>query len=192
MEKIIDNICEELVRTQLVSRQDLPVYQYGLKMLLLKLIYITSFIMYALLIGALKETILFLIAYSLLRSYSGGYHASSILKCYFVSFSTIVLNFILCNLKIDGILLKMDIVLLILSSIFIFLFSPVDNHEKQLDNLEKKVYGHRAKICVVCCVVLFMLLNMLNITHRIAISVSNAVVLNSVMMILGMIKNLRP
>ena len=79
MEKIINGICEELVKTQIVSKQDVPIYQYGLKMLLLKVVYIASFIIYALLVGALKETILFLITYSLLRSYSGGYHASSIL-----------------------------------------------------------------------------------------------------------------
>ena len=185
MEKIINGICEELVKTQIVSKQDVPIYQYGLKMLLLKVVYIASFIIYALLVGALKETILFLITYSLLRSYSGGYHASSILKCYIVSLSTVISNSVLCNL------FKADIVLLILSSIFIFLFSPVDNHEKQLDNLEKKVYGYRAKICVVCCFTLFIVFNMLNITQTMAIAVNNAVVLESVMMILGMIKNLR-
>ena len=191
MEKIINGICEELVKTQIVSKQDVPIYQYGLKMLLLKVVYIASFIIYALLVGALKETILFLITYSLLRSYSGGYHASRILKCYIVSLSTVISNSVLCKVSITGNLFKADIVLLILSSIFIFLFSPVDNHEKQLDNLEKKVYGYRAKICVVCCFTLFIVFNMLNITQTMAIAVNNAVVLESVMMILGMKKNLR-
>ena len=184
MEKIINGICEELVKTQIVSKQDVPIYQYGLKMLLLKVVYIASFIIYALLVGALKETILFLITYSLLRSYSGGYHASSILKCYIVSLSTVISNSVLCKVSITGNLFKADIVLLILSSIFIFLFSPVDN-------LEKKVYGYRAKICVVCCFTLFIVFNMLNITQTMAIAVNNAVVLESVMMILGMKKNLR-
>ena len=191
MEKIINGICEKIVKTQIVSKQDVPIYQYGLKMLLLKVVYIASFIIYALLVGALKETILFLITYSLLRSYSGGYHASSILKCYIVSLSTVISNSVLCKVSITGNLFKADIVLLILSSIFIFLFSPVDNHEKQLDNLEKKVYGYRAKICVVCCFTLFIVFNMLNITQTMAIAVNNAVVLESVMMILGMKKNLR-
>lgn len=191
MENIINSICEELVKNQIVSKQDVPIYQYGLKMLLLKVTYITSFIIYALLVGALKETILFLIAYSFLRSYNGGYHASSILGCYLVSLSTIILNSVLCKVSIAGILFKVDIVLLILSSVFIFLFSPVDNHEKQLDDLEKKVYGYRAKICVACSLILFIAFNMLDATQTMAISVSNAVVFESVMMILGMIKNLK-
>lgn len=191
MENIINSICEELVKNQIVSKQDVPIYQYGLKMLLLKVTYITSFIIYALLVGALKETILFLIAYSFLRSYNGGYHASSILGCYLVRLSTIILNSVLCKVSIAGILFKVDIVLLILSSVFIFLFSPVDNHEKQLDDLEKKVYGYRAKICVACSLILFIAFNMLDATQTMAISVSNAVVFESVMMILGMIKNLK-
>lgn len=191
MENIINSICEELVKSQIVSKQDVPIYQYGLKMLLLKMAYITSFIIYALLVGALKETILFLLTYSFLRSYSGGYHASSILRCYLVSLSTIILNSVLCKVSIAGILFKIDIVLLILSSIFIFLFSPVDNHEKQLDDLEKKVYGYRAKICVVCCFTVFIVLNVLNVTQTMVIAVSNAVIFESVMMVLGMIKNLR-
>ena len=44
MENIINSICEELVKNQIVSKQDVPIYQYGLKMLLLKSAYITSFI----------------------------------------------------------------------------------------------------------------------------------------------------
>ena len=191
MANIVNSICEELVKNQIVSKQDVPIYQYGLKMLLLKVIYITSFIIYALLVGALKETILLLIAYSFLRSYSGGYHASSILGCYLVSLSTIILNSVLCKVSISGILFKVDIVLLILSSVFIFLFSPVDNHEKQLDDFEKKVYGYRAKICIACSLILFIAFNMLDATQTMAISVSNAVVFESVMMILGMIKNLK-
>ena len=43
----------------------------------------------------------------------------------------------------------------------------------------------------VCCLILFIVLNVLNVTQTMAIAVSNAIVFESVMMILGMIKNLK-
>ena len=192
MESIINDICEKLIQYQIVSKKDIPIYQYGLKILLLKIAYITSFILYALLIGMLKETVLFLIVYSLLRAYGGGYHASSIPKCYVVSLTTVILNSILCKVIVTDILFRVEIILLGLSSIVICCLSPVDNHEKQLDNVEKKVYNQRAQITVGCCLFLFMMiLSILNMSDIMATAVSNAVILESTMMILGEIKNLK-
>lgn len=85
MRQLAGILTEMLVKEQVIDKQDKEIYAYGLQLLLTS--GLTSIVI--LIIGwwthQLLGTISFLIALVSLRHYTGGYHASSYLKCFVLS-----------------------------------------------------------------------------------------------------------
>lgn len=61
------------------------VIEFGIGILLSKMLNLITEIIIGCLFSMFWETIVFLLAFSFLRSYAGGFHASSSLKCYISS-----------------------------------------------------------------------------------------------------------
>lgn len=97
MDDVNNYIVTYLVDNHLVKKEDAPIYRYGLSILLLKVAYCTSFLIFGLFFNVFVETIIFLLMYSWIRVYAGGYHASSVSKCYVISLGTVIINGILCT-----------------------------------------------------------------------------------------------
>ena len=75
-------ICRYLADTLHLDESTYEVMYYGLFVFVTNLINIVSVIIIGGLLGELKNTIVFLIFYTPLRLYVGGYHASTPFKCY--------------------------------------------------------------------------------------------------------------
>jgi len=125
-------------------------------------------------------------AYNPIRSYAGGYHAGTPLTCYLLSIPTIVA--VLTGIKFapwDGLLLLSVIAF---SGIVIMLFAPVEDANKPLDQLERKVYKKRSRIILLVLSVLIVLLWHSGFEQS-ALSIVMALGVAAVMLILGAIKN---
>lgn len=61
------------------------IYVYGFELLLSSLIETGAIILIGCLLGKFLETILFLLSFSSIRFFSGGYHAKSYLRCFIVT-----------------------------------------------------------------------------------------------------------
>lgn len=84
----------------------------------------------------LTETIVFLIVFILLRSFSGGYHAKAYSFCSFVTFSIYTLIMLFCRyLPINYIAF---LILFLLGNILLFAFSPIKNPNKEI-SYEKSI-----------------------------------------------------
>ena len=73
----------------------LVIYKYGIDIIINKLVHIFFICIIGYLYNVLFETVLFLVFYSTLREYSGGFHASTKIRCFictlFVTFMMIIL-----------------------------------------------------------------------------------------------------
>jgi len=67
------------------DEDELLIIEFGISILLSKLLNLVTEIIIGCLFSMLIEAIIFLIAFSFLRSYTGEFHASSLSKCYVVS-----------------------------------------------------------------------------------------------------------
>lgn len=83
----------------------------------------------------------------MLRSFSGGYHASSSIKCYFLTFITVT-SYLLVNNYVS-LNRFIWLVLLIMFGIIIFLLSPIGTCNKHLDDIERIIY--KKKTIIVWC-----------------------------------------
>ena len=90
-----------LCRKKIIKQQDMDVYAYGIQNLLIFLFNLFSFMVIGAIFHTIMYTVVFILFYSVLRIYAGGYHASTAMRCYFIS-NVIVLMFIILQiLKIN-------------------------------------------------------------------------------------------
>lgn len=75
--------------------------------------------------GMLKEVSVFTLAYVPLRSYAGGFHAKTHMKCYVCSI--LIINAVLLIIKFSMFSETVCYIIAFLSSIVIFFFSPVED-----------------------------------------------------------------
>ncbi len=99
----------------------------------------------------------FLAGYVPLRSYAGGYHARTQLKCYF--FSTLIVV-VVALVGSYGLLMmgSVSYILLALSLIAIIGWAPLEDKNKPIDSLEFKVYRRRMMYILVAegiCIIAF-------------------------------------
>lgn len=91
VERIAQNVVEQLIMERIIEKEEQEVYQYALVMLLEKTITVVSL----LLIGYRKRiifpTVLFMIFFFSLRKRTGGYHAKRFVTCYTLTMLTFYL-----------------------------------------------------------------------------------------------------
>ena len=108
---------------------------WGIKELLHNLANILTMIVLGVIIGKMTECIIFYISYSVLRSFAGGYHANTRLKCYL--FSTMMLAVFILTVGTLAEHIAFANVIIVVAAAVILMLAPVDNNNKLLYDKEK-------------------------------------------------------
>lgn len=148
LNRISENITNRLIREKVIAKDDRDVYLYGLELLFMSGLHMLTTVALGLLLGELWQSVLFVVAFMIIRSYGGGYHASTPLRCYLMT--TIIVLAALSVIKYVKINIFICLELLFVSSVIILLLSPVEAENKPLDNMEKMIY--RKRTMVVWCI----------------------------------------
>lgn len=142
-------IADQLISMGRFMEEDRAIYQFGLEMLFLNLVNLLSAAFIGLFMGQLLECFLFLALFIPLRCHAGGYHAENPLCCYFLSNAVIV--FVLLLLRTPPVFMERGagVIFLTLSAGMAAILAPVENLNKPLDEVEKRVYGFRTRIVLI-------------------------------------------
>lgn len=142
-------IADQLISMGRFMEEDRAIYQLGLEMLFLNLVNLLSAAFIGLFMGQLLECFLFLALFIPLRCHAGGYHAENPLCCYFLSNAVIV--FVLLLLRTPPVMMERGagVAFLTLSAGMAAILAPVENLNKPLDEVEKRVYGFRTRIVLI-------------------------------------------
>ncbi len=169
-----------------IKEEDKELYKYGLRQGLFIIINLLTTILLGYIFKNVWQAVIFMIAYSPLRVYAGGYHTKTQLRCYIFSmFLTIAV--IYANKYIPETNLYI-IIITIISCIIVFSLSPVEDRNKPLDKTERTVYRKRSLYVLLVEVILTVVL--LSIGFKfVALSVSISLLALSLMLIAGKIKN---
>ncbi|MBO5383677.1 MAG: accessory gene regulator B family protein [Ruminococcus sp.] len=141
------NISLFLCRNNIISEQDLEIYQYGFETIISTVL---GF-MITLLIGFILDmqllSVLYYVIFVFLRQLTGGYHADTYLKC-----NTIfaIITFITLGItKLLHIIGKYSLIFLMILTIFslliIWRYAPVENPNKPLDS-EQIMRNHKMSL----------------------------------------------
>lgn len=166
--------------------EDKEVYRYGIQQGLNLALNILTTIVIGALCGMVYPSILFLVCYMPLRSFCGGYHAKTHLRCYI--YSVIMITSILLVTKYAAFNIVLYEILVLISLIIILILAPVEDENKKLDSVEKRVFRKRAYIIAFLEVLLYHIILFTSFTNSCKI-LSTALFSLSILMIIGSIKN---
>lgn len=158
MKELAKNLAKKIcLVNDITDSEKREIIAYGLEILLSTAVSVLIITILAILLGTFWETILFLLSFMLLRTYSGGYHAQTHFKCFLILIFAFCINIILNLFNINTVI----IVLSALASAFIILrYAPVEDKNHPLSKQQKK---NNRKICLimlsillVVCIILFL------------------------------------
>ena len=151
-------IVEWLLDHDAIKSEDKELYEYALYSLWLLVTPLFLAIIIGLCLGGVKEGIVIVIPFMLLRKFSGGYHAKHLWMC--LTGSTLLLSlcvWISFYLKYDWKLAGITII----AGIGMGYFSPIDHENKRLNDKEKKLYKRVTIILVGMSLGIALLLQLL-------------------------------
>ena len=159
------------------------IIEFGISILLAKLLNLVTEIIVGCLFSMPIETIIFLIAFSFLRSYAGGFHSSSSCRCYVSSTVTMITALLL--IKYANVF-SLNFIFILFGAILCLIFAPVESQNKPLDMTEKRVYRKRVMI------ILFLILILLAFSYFLYIdmifrTLSVVLLIEGIMLIFGKI-----
>lgn len=147
MKQLLDSLIAKQIDKGIIAKDEEELYRYGY-MILFEWVFnliIAGFI--GILTKALQTTLIFLISVIPLRSFAGGYHASTPLKCAVISNAALVL---VIGLSEWLFFLHLPVWVFFLCELLFLCYYvrhvPVDSREKPLSDQESHVYARYAKV----------------------------------------------
>ena len=162
MIKIIANWILNLVCKNCDIPNDLrEAYQYGIGITISSIFNILLILLTSLLFRDVLSGVIFLLCFISLRTYSGGYHATTYLRCSIVFLLTYILveishiflsHYFLSNIRFSE-------VLLLIFFLPVLIYAPVQNKHKKLDEKKKRKNKILSVIIYIILAVIALLLH---------------------------------
>ena len=139
-----ETITQKLFENHSINKEQYEICKFGIQQGLTILLNIVTIIIVGIIVGVLWQAVLFMVFYFPLRSYAGGYHAKTSVRCYMYSILLIII--VLLAIKLLVFTRLVYIFAFLISFGIIFILAPVEDLNKKLDNIEKSVYKKRTRI----------------------------------------------
>ncbi|MBR1742838.1 MAG: accessory gene regulator B family protein, partial [Lachnospiraceae bacterium] len=140
---MIEKLVLAMSSNNLIEDSESEYMMYAMSLLFEKIVSIISILLIGICMNSFVEIILFLIFFSSLRKYTGGYHLNSFLKCYICSM-IITIGIILFA---DYIVMKDAVMLSVVfvSEVVILMIGAVNHPNMQWDRNEEQQSRNRAR-----------------------------------------------
>lgn len=112
------------------------VYTYGIEILISTMSGILAILISAFVFSSLIEGVIFLVLFSSLRIFTGGYHANTYRRCFVVTVGSFWAVLLATMLFTHSGLVKCLYITLICSAVYIIARSPIVNERQPLSNLK--------------------------------------------------------
>lgn len=128
------------VERSIIREEDIRVYTHGLELMISEFISSALVIAMGMLMGRTAEAVLYLITFTCIRVYAGGYHAGSYKNCIITFCVCAYLVFQLTGWMHQMKIPELAVAALFIADIVIFLLAPVEDCHKRLDCQERWRY----------------------------------------------------
>lgn len=143
LNKLSERLLWLFLDMRIISEDNKEIYLYGIRQALRSLVNLLTTVIIGGLFGMIWESLLFMFLYIPLRSYAGGYHARTPIKCFF--FSIVMMSIVLWVIGYWEYLKLICACQSIVALILIFFLAPIEDVNKPLDEIEIDVYRRRAR-----------------------------------------------
>lgn len=151
MEKCAGAVITWLIRQHAIEEKDRELYAYAAYNMLLSAAPLILVLIFGMFLGGVRQGIVMILPYMMIRKFSGGYHAKTLKRCLLFSSLALVLCieislWVSWNWKL--------LVLTVAAGCSLMLFSPIDSENRRLEAAQKHQYQK-----IVCrFVVLFLIM----------------------------------
>lgn len=129
------------VKKNIITEEFEEWYTFGLYSFVSGIINILKFIVLGVILGCIYETLFYVVVFVISREFMGGYHCDTPLSCKVVSTGLYLIALAINYFNIfNNYLLYIIILEFIIGNIVIYIFCPVQNHNKILEKDFQKNY----------------------------------------------------
>lgn len=148
MEKIATFLANKMLDEKMISQEDKDWFIYSLQVVIEKIIGYVSILLLAMMFNCFFQTVLFLLVFSGVRQYSGGFHLKHFWSCYLLSIGLyVIFVLIFQKYRFEFSLIEMLIVFFIVLGIFCI--GAVNNQEVHWSNKEQSEKSALTKLMAV-------------------------------------------
>jgi accessory gene regulator B len=187
--KLGKRLTNTLINNNQINESERCLYEYGFFILLSNVIYVTITLILGSAFNIIIESMAFYIAFSLIRRYAGGFHASSEMKCTLITTISIFLC-LLCTKLCETNNIQMPILVLTgIATVLIFVLCPLDTPEKPLTKEEYK-YFRKISWVILLLIMLAICIGIYFKLEFLMYPCCMSLILESILLVLGKIKRL--
>lgn len=179
-------LTDKLISLKTIDSDDREIYEFGIQHIFITILNLITVLIIGFILRSTKEALVFIVAFIPLRIFAGGFHFSTPTRCYI--FSSCFVAAVLLAMRYYSIPLLIYCLLYGMSGIVILVFSPVEDKNKPLDSLEKKVYRRRTIIVFTAESIILLIFYYAKIQFVVQSIMISTIVL-SLMLLLGITKN---
>lgn len=179
-------LLEKMILDEKNTKEDTEILRFGLEMMKTALIGILIAVVLGIIMGQPLQGCLLILVMLPLRQNAGGLHLKTKIGCTILSVMIYVAALITIKYFTAPPLMQIFVHLAV--SLILIRFSPVDNCKNKLDNIEKEVYGSRARKILLFISILFYILIIMKRTDW-SFIVMLGVFICAMLVILGQVKN---
>lgn len=141
-----------LIHEEVIEIEDRDLYEYAVRSLLISMSPLLLAIFVGIMIGGLKQSVVLIIPFMVIRKFAGGYHTKHLLSC-LISSSILLFS---CIMLSDYVTYGMELtVITVCSVIGLICCSPIDHENRKLDSAERSRY----KIITTIIAIFFMVIS---------------------------------
>lgn len=183
---LCNKICDYFVASQIIPEEDKPLYLYGLHQSIIMIANIAITLLIGYILGMMWHSLLYLLTYIPIRTYGGGFHAKTPLRCYCSSVILVIAT--LLAMKLIPWTPFICIIGITFSIVFIIILAPIEDKNKPFSAKEKTVFKKRTRIILFIEITLYIISLILHFSI-LYLCICMSLVTLSLMLILGRIKN---
>ena len=135
LNKLAAKISSKMLQRGVISGELFDIYVYGFELVLSFLFSVAVMLFVGIVTNRILHTILFLLVFITLRSFTGGYHANTYGVCFMVTISVFIVTILLA--EYINICWWYYLLLLSVGLPIIYIFAPIEHHNKPLETNDK-------------------------------------------------------
>ncbi len=146
-----------LINKNIIVVDDYEVYSYGFQLMIATLLKGTGLILISLLLDIFNEFMVFIIFFSILRVYAGGYHSKSYLECFITTATSIFVLIGLSKVVYNLMNIPLIALILIISCGLVFKYAPIESPNKPLNKNQKNQFRKNSiRIVIIESIIILM------------------------------------
>lgn len=180
-------LCEYLISHNRLKKDEKELYTYGIYLVIANIFFLLLVLFFGLLFKCLIKTLVFYISFRIIRSFAGGYHADTEMRCEILTTLSFAATSYLISIPENLFIQSTALICAFFSVVVIAVFAPLDTPAKPLDDDEKRKY-RRISLIILSVIVSVILVSLLLKIQLLLVPCCLSLVLEAILLTAGKIK----